>query len=214
MLYKGGLQVLSVLHIIAGTNDSAMTVFIRFINENFDANEHRFLIIDERVNVPNELIKYSNTELISNGNREFGKILDYIRDKDLILLHSLSAFTVYQLLYFISHISILNKMVWIAWGGDLYQWKRRGNRQIKNTIANFIMYSFRRKIKCFVGIFPPDIDYFKKTFKSKAYTFYAPYMGGLYNTLYYKELNLITLNEKQKKMIVLIFKLGINAILY
>lgn len=197
-----------ILHIIAGTNDSVMTNFIRFTKENFAPNEHQFLIIDEGANIPNDLIKYSNTELISNGYKEFNTIIEHIRNNDLILLHSLFAFSVYQLLFFISHISILKKMVWIAWGGDLYQWKRTGNSMIKNILANFIAYLFRRKIKYFVGIFPPDIENFKTKFRSKADTFYASYVGGLYNPLYNKELDLITLDEKIIKNDCIIIQVG------
>ena len=91
-------------------------------------------------------------------------------------------------------------MFWVAWGADLYQWKNKpeGNilRRCKIYIRNAIAFRFRERIKYFVGIFPPDIDYFKKEFKSDAKTFYASYVGGLFNDLYTKRLNLMPLEGK------------------
>jgi len=89
-------------------------------------------------------------------------------------------------------------MVWVAWGADLYQWKKVKRRSMFDKVRNFVAYKFRKKIKCFVGIFLPDIDFFKKEFKSNAKTFYASYVGGLYNPLYEKELNVPSLAEKIK----------------
>jgi hypothetical protein len=46
-------------------------------------------------------------------------------------------------------------------GSDLYQWKREHKGSIFYKGRNLIAYLFRKKIKYFVGIFPPDIEYFK-----------------------------------------------------
>ncbi|MGZ5551098.1 MAG: TDP-N-acetylfucosamine:lipid II N-acetylfucosaminyltransferase [Nitrososphaeraceae archaeon] len=59
--------------------------------------------------------------------------------------------------------------------------------------------TLEKKIRFFVGIFPPDIEYFKKNFKSKAQTFFAGYVSILDNPLYKKKLNLIALDEKRTK---------------
>jgi hypothetical protein len=47
-----------------------------------------------------------------------------------------------------------------------------------------------------VGIFPPDIKFFKNEFNTKAETFYASYTGNLYNPIYNKDLVNKSLSEK------------------
>jgi dTDP-N-acetylfucosamine:lipid II N-acetylfucosaminyltransferase len=188
---------MNILHITTGANYVVTTQYIRFVNENFDINEHTFLILDKQENIPIELSDRSNTIVIDiNKGKQFNTILSYMMKSDLIILHSL-CLSIYQQLFLLFNPFILQKTVWVAWGMDLYQWKREDNGNVLYKGRNLISFIFRKRMNYFVGIFPPDIDYFKNTFKSRAKTFYASYVGGLYNPLYEKDLNLISLAEKR-----------------
>lgn len=188
---------MSILHITTGSY-VIIGSYIRFVNENFDQDLHRFLIVGQKQKAPTELLQYNNVKIINiDDNKAFRTMLNYMRDTEIVLLHSLFFLSAYNLLFLLFHPKMFNNIVWIAWGADLYQWKKAETRFIKDKIINLIAYQFRRKIKYFVGIFSPDIDFFKKEFNSDAKTFYASYVGGLYNPLYKKELNLISLGQKR-----------------
>jgi hypothetical protein len=93
--------------------------------------------------------------------------------------------------------SIMKKIVWVEWGYDLYNWRIK-NSNLKSKLKNAINYSFRKKIKYFVAIFPPDIEVFKNEFTSSAQTFYATYVQRQYDSYFKKAINLVTLSEKSK----------------
>lgn len=187
---------MNILHITTGANYAVTTDYIRFVADNFNISDHVFLIIDKRENVPVELSERANVRIIDTEQGKcFHNILSYMKNSELIIMHSL-CLTIHQQILLLFNLSILNKIVWVAWGMDLYQWKRENNC-MSYKVRNLIAYLFRKKIKYFVGIFPPDIDYFKKTFKSNARTFYASYVEGLYNPLYLKELSLLSLDDKR-----------------
>ena len=63
---------------------------------------------------------------------------------DYIVLHSLFlSATEYACL--LADRKLLNKIVWIEWGADLYSWKQAGG--IKAKIRNYINYRFRSAVK-------------------------------------------------------------------
>lgn len=189
---------MKIIHIIPNSNKAVIDYYVKFINENFDANEHSFIIVSGGRPVGSHILDYSNVVELPNIEKE--DIIRAIRNNDKVILHYLKLNT-YQMFLMLLKSKTFEKLVWVSWGADLYQWKKgyEGHilNRVKISIKNAIAYMFRLKLKYFVGIFPPDIDYFKKEFKSRAITFYASYVGGLYNPLYKKELNLVTLAEKK-----------------
>jgi dTDP-N-acetylfucosamine:lipid II N-acetylfucosaminyltransferase len=185
-----------LLHITTGANYAVTKQYVRFINENFNPQKHIFLIVDKKENVPAELLEQENTITIdANKGRQFTTVLSYMRNSNLIILHSL-CLSIYQQLCLLFYPPIMNKVVWVAWGMDLYQWRWRDKGNIFYKARNLISFIFRTRIKYFVGIFPPDIEYFKKTFKSQANTYYASYVDGLYNPIYKQKFNSPSLLEK------------------
>lgn len=186
-----------IKHVIPNSNKSVIEAFIKFINDNYSTNEHTFDIVSEDKIIYFKGIEYKNVNVIS-----FLRITDIIKivnNNDKVIFHYLKLKTS-QMFLLLFYPKIFKKVFWVAWGADLYQWKNKpeGNilRRCKIYIRNAIAFRFRERIKYFVGIFPPDIDYFKKEFKSDAKTFYASYVGGLFNDLYTKRLNLMPLEGK------------------
>jgi dTDP-N-acetylfucosamine:lipid II N-acetylfucosaminyltransferase len=182
-----------ILHIITASNISVIESYIRFINENFDSNVHRFIFLGSFTNLPGETKKYNNITCCHTNAQIFNLLVNKMRKSDKIIFHS-SLGTLYKFYALISP-KIIKKIYWVAWGADLYEIGKKG-RGIKKIIKKIIGTAFARRIEYFVGIFPPDIEFFKKEFNSHAQTFYASYMGSLYNPLYKTELNLPTLEEK------------------
>ncbi len=188
---------MQILHVTTGANYNVTINYIRFVNDNFEQTEHEFIVVDEISNIPSELLNYKNVLIIDKTEKKYMiQLYKHMLVAEKIVFHSLWLGPFY-LLFLMLKPSLMNKIFWVSWGMDLYQWKSLKKGFIFN-IRNFIAYSFRRKMKYFVGIFPPDIDYFKKEFKSNAKTFYASYTGNLYNPLYKKSIIFNKLEDKVK----------------
>lgn len=91
--------------------------YIAFVNENFDANEHKFFFLKKGKNS----ITASNV-LFSRFYR-FGllfyfELLFYALKADKVILHSLSKWSVIRFLFFFPQLT--RKCYWYLWGGDLY----------------------------------------------------------------------------------------------
>lgn len=175
---------MKICHIVNGSNYSIMETYIRFINEYFEVSDHQFVINDLEENIPPAIMEYQNVyahESLGRVNR-FRMIANFFKTNEMIILHSLSLPLELQTFLLIKP-KLLKKVVWVSWGMDLYQWKKRGLNPV-NIIKNHISYLIRVKVKRFVGIFPPDIDSFRTQFNTEAKTFYASYVDSLYNPIF------------------------------
>ena len=179
------------LHII-GTGNLVAKVFSNFLLENFPAQDHSFLIIGDKFE-QNDFPK--NTTLIRTFRHK--TVMELIKKHDHTLIHgmSISAYTKFCLL---CRPKYLNRIVWVAWGADLYQTDH--SRSLKSKIKNLIDNAFKKRILNFVGIFEPDIQYFRQKFGTRAKTFFAKYAAGTEtrNPIYLHPPFLQTIAEKQK----------------
>ena len=174
------------LHIMTNSNYKVVENYIRFINEEFNREDHTFLIRDSKDNTNHALQDVENIIWLPNAEtKDIKKLFSYLKLSQHIYWHYMQWTAKTQFLISI-HPSIIKKSIWIAWGADLYNWKMNG-KNIKAKIRNSIMYFLRSHFLNFVSIFPPDIEVFKKNFKSKATTYYAPYVDGIYNPIYKKK---------------------------
>lgn len=183
-----------ILHIATGSNYNVIRPFIRFVNEEFDNGLHEFIIMDKKTSVPDDILVYPNVVVVDTRYKSrLSFLITRMYKSDKIVLHSLNK-TSFQFLLLMNP-TLQKRVFWVSWGADLYQWKTR-EFGLKYKIRNQIAYRIRMRLPNFVGIFPPDIDFFKEEFKTSAKTFYASYVGGLYNPLYREDLKLVTLEEK------------------
>lgn len=188
---------MKILHVLPISGYLITKHYIRFIKENFGLEKNSFAVIGRPRDNSENAIPMNNADIkyFDSYIKNYFKIMSYFLKFDKVLFHSLSIRTI-EKIFFLLNPLIMKRLVWIAWGYDLYHWKKnRTNMPCK--VANIIDLFFRKKINNFVGIFPPDVDYFKKTFNSNAQTFYASYVGGLYNPIYTKDLDLTSLEEKK-----------------
>lgn len=156
------------LHVI-GTSNLVAKHFPNFISENFPAEEHSFLIIGDKVS-PKELP--DGAAIIPSYDRK--AVISHIRKSTYVFFHGLSLSTVTKLQLLLP--GYRKKLIWVAWGADLYE----GHTQkgIIQKTKRCIDRLFKARILHFVGIFKPDIDYFRKKYGSKAQTFFAKYAAG------------------------------------
>lgn len=156
------------LHII-GTGHPVAKSFPDFICENFSAKDHDFLIIGDKVS-RDELPEHAT--LIKAYDHK--TVLQKIKASQFVFIHGLSIST--RTKVSLLRKKYLKRIVWVAWGADLYQNNYSGSffRRLKGRVDT----AFKKRISNFVGIFPPDIDYFKAHFNTGAKTFFAKYAAG------------------------------------
>lgn len=151
---------------------------VTFYNEFFNNGEHDILYVNSsNVSQIRDDIKLKQSEVMVCENsllKNLKKIHYIIKKYQYIVLHSFSIFDNVQKILLLPYLS---RIIWIEWGDDLYNWTPRGKAKMLTVPVNRIL---REKIYGVVCIFPPDIDFYKKTFpNSKAKIFYAPYVGGV-----------------------------------
>lgn len=200
-----------ILHIFTDTNYSISEDFIQFINKQFSKEEHTFLYLNKNNKLPNSISKHPNVVSIDiSSNINFSKFTKILNSHDKFLLHGLF-YRLNLLMWFLLRPRYFKKIVWVAWGGDLYKSKKTNKKLLKNMVVNIVKNAFRKRIRYFVGIFPPDIEYYKSEFNSNSKTSYASYAGNLNNAFYEKDLDLITLENKRENKKTINIQVGHSA---
>lgn len=186
-----------ISHVIPNSNISVIETFIKFVNENFSMNEHNFILVQNGKPMNSNVLDQVNVRTTST--LRIKDIFYVLKNNDKVIFHYLQLTTIQMFIVLLFPI-FFKKAYWVAWGADLYQWRKKvdGNifNKVKSIVKNRIALAFRRNFKYFVGIFPPDIDYFKNEFKSNIECFYASYTGNLYNPLYKNEIRYNNIEDK------------------
>ena len=165
---------MKVVHLMR--NEKFTEGIARFYNKFFNDGEHEIIYYLEK-EAPSPINKDFSIKQREYRAVEKNGLIPYLKtlNCDYIVLHSLFLTTT-EAIYLLLDRKLLNKIVWIEWGADLYSWKQKTN--LRNIIRNYFDGAFRNSIPNIVCIFPPDVDYYRKTFpKSKSNVFYAPYKG-------------------------------------
>lgn len=109
--------------------------------------------------------------------------IHYLFEYDYIVLHGLHCIDDFSgLVYCLPKYIFKKKVIWIEWGGDLYE-------QSRSKVKNYLCSRVKKSVGTVVAIFPPDADTYKKKYpSSKARVIYAPYCGpfipDFYKTIY------------------------------
>lgn len=179
------------VHIMNYSNFVVSKMYVQFISDYFDNKEHSFIFIG---NFDSRYEQLSNVcKIIHLTRRE--DVIPYLKKAELVLLHALTFNAKMQMISMLNP-SIMRKIVWIAWGGDLYKKEKRFN--LKNLLTDFIKKTFIRRLRFFVSIFDPDAEYFSKNYKSKARIIKSCYVGSCYLELYRKNFEYVDLLDKFK----------------
>ena len=187
------------LHIMNYSNYTVASAFVRFIGDFFPNEEHTFAFVGNFDN------KYSHLDsrcrVIHLKKRE--ELIPYMKEAGLIILHAMT-FNAKMHIISLLNPKIMRKIVWVAWGGDLYKDKPEQNAKktwvqcLKKCINKNVKTLFIRRLHFFVSIFDPDAKYFEENYKSKAKILKTSYVGGCYDEIYQKSFDYTNLEEKYK----------------
>ena len=148
-----------------------------FYNKFFLNGEHEILYISAPGTQPqfDGALKIRQREVfldLKNKAETIGLIRRLAIEYDYIIMHSLF----YPVTAFLANPQALKKLVWIAWGYDLYNEKKLTG--VKKIISDVMYRTVKSHCSVFIGIFPPDCEFYKEKFpKSRARIYYAPYIS-------------------------------------
>lgn len=124
--------------------------FIDLINENFDLDNHFFIIIGNSNSRFTPIPKQKNiftidiNSLIGLKQYKFYKILKkYTKEAEKIVLHGL--FQTFYIVFFYLNQKLLKRCYWLVWGGDLYFTDMPKN-QLKVKIINYMRRRIYKKV--------------------------------------------------------------------
>ena len=190
-----------LLHVFNEANTIVLCRFVRFLENYFEGYDQTILIIGNPSE--NYLPQCNLNVLYSNQER---KIIRLFSRYDKVFLHSMNLST-REKLQTLFHPTVLDKIAWIAWGGDLYE---NSVSSASGLIKQIIDYSFKKKIKTFIGIFEPDIDVFRQKYGCRADSYFAPYVTVDYkrHLLFSKDYPKQTIRQKYEQDVPINIMIG------
>ena len=169
----------SVLHVVPGFHSGDMVSQVIGFYDRYFPEGHSFCLYSHTQVEPNQFNPSVTIEqrIVSINARQIGECIAFIRylnRYDIVAIHYMSLSLRLQLIMLFFFRSMFKKMVWIEWGGDLYEYPRFFN---ESKIRIFVYEQFCRSIGSFVAIFEPDIAVYRRHFGNKNRVFCAPYSG-------------------------------------
>lgn len=168
-----------ILHLFP--QDKFTVQFIEFINNNFNINEHIFIIYGRKNTYKKSKVeKYNNIIYVNKQNkRNIIKAFKYCYEADKIILHSL--FLPSWLKYYIfMNKNIIRKSNWVIWGGDLYLYKMR-RKNLKSYLNEVIRKKIISNLGGLITHVRGDYELTKKWYGAKGeYMYSFMYPSNLY----------------------------------
>ena len=158
------------LHIIL--DEKFTDGFISFINENFNQNEHKFLVIAPRKSMKYCMIldQFSNVVVLHKKLRDMIRLVKECITADKIIVHSLMIKYIQNLFGF----KMFARKTYIAlWGGEIYE--------EKNIIRDYLKHRILSKVRGIICELEEDYLLTKKKYATRAP--YFPCMMYLSNVV-------------------------------
>jgi len=164
---------MKILHIMI--LDKFIPPFIKFINKNFNSNEHIFVVIGKPRSDYGMDLNINNVFWLDRRLKiiEFEK---YLYKAEKIILHGLWDERILKLLAV--QPWLLKKSYWIMWGGDFYF------PEIQSDLRKYIIKHIRNVITYVDG----DVEYIKKYYKADTKRHYKcfMYLSNIFDESKYK----------------------------
>ncbi|WP_042988077.1 TDP-N-acetylfucosamine:lipid II N-acetylfucosaminyltransferase family protein [Vibrio cholerae] len=152
------------LHI--GTNGNFIKSFIEFIKEEFDFNEHYFLITSDNNNNPiYSNATYSPRTVFSRLKYYFEAIIRMHQAKKIVL-HGIFDIKLNFILFLMPWL--LKKCHWVIWGGDLYI-HVLGEKNLRWKFNEFIRGPVIRNMGYLLTYIPGDVNLARECYRAKGY---------------------------------------------
>ncbi len=171
--------------------------FIKFINTNFNMDDHLFIVYGENDSFKKNQIEDYNNIIYFNKDNIF-KIIDYINKANKIIIHSFFIPKIIKIYIFIRS-DILKRSGWVVWGADLYLHRIKGSN-LKAKISYYMNRKIIKNMGIIITLSKNDYNLAKKWYDVK-----GEYREGMYtNPLELGYLENIKLNRVKAKNTVTI----------
>lgn len=165
------------LHICAPST-RMLKGFIVMLNNHFNTSEHYFLCrttsdgLDGFTTLHKNVINWKD---LGRGklNKFIGAIKAFKASQNIII-HGFTFSMKWMLLLYLCRDQLRKKGIWIVWGADLYNYRRKSGSRLFNMLVNHIEESLRISCRTSVVVFPTDISVFKRAFGEERTLFCAP----------------------------------------
>ena len=156
---------------------------LRFLQNYFRSYNFELYIIqlnETKVSLPDDI--YAKVVRIStpfSSHSQNIEIIDLLKEYDIIVFHSLSLPVNMKMYIGLLHQKLINKIVWIEWGYDLYLEQAPGIKgKIIYNIKALTRRFFEKYIPYFIAIHPADVESYHKIIKGKAKVYVALYRSS------------------------------------
>lgn len=172
--YKHVRRIRLILHLF-NYDEKFIIPYVNFINENFDKNQHMFLIVGkEKIEVIGDKIKQ-----FESYRKNLYKSITLLNSFDKIVIHGLNNTDLSKILFF--QPWLLKKSYWVIWGGDLYYYRDR-RKNIKSGIHEFFRRFIIRNIGGLITHIRGDYELAKEWYGVKGSYYYSfMYPSNLYH---------------------------------
>lgn len=190
-----------ILHIFP--DEKFTKPYIKFINNNFDINEHIFFILSSG-NFINKNEKIEKNVIINEGMKSLPFLVSKMNKCKKIIIHSMFNKRIVFILF--SQPWILKKCNWVIWGGDLYCY-REATKSVKSKMFRKIRNLTIKRFGEVTTLVKEDYYLAKKHYNIK-----GKYNEGMYpNTINLEYLNSIKKNKKNKEITCINIQIGNSA---
>lgn len=178
------------LHLM--TNDKFNSGYIKFIEENFDMEEHLFVFWSGASEDEIKILDRDNIFKIKNFVHKT-LLMKYLYKSEKIFLHGLHNKRLNKMLYY--NQGVLKKCIWIIWGGDLHAYEIPKTTR-KEKKKEFYRKNIIKKFGGYISLFEEEYNLCKKWYESD---------GKFYPTFNYPSnlFNEIKIEEKKEEKIVI-----------
>ena len=161
---------MTILHIFKDTNQKFYEPYIKFINNNYNYQEH-FFMIEEYDSRQAKDFYSNNIEYVSKS--QYIKLLGKLYLSDKIILHGLMSPRLMILIYL--QPWLLKKCYWVIWGVDLYYY-RKEKRTIKSKLLEIIRKKVIRNMGSIISLVKGDYDLAVKWYGTNAIYYHGMYV--------------------------------------
>ncbi len=153
-----------VLHV--GKCDKFLPPFISYIKNNFDYNQHKFLLrsgmADKELRIDKNI--YFSKGKYLNKYKYYLKFMIMAHRADKVILHGLFDSEIIRILFFLPWL--LKKSYWVMWGGDVYRFHKKVD-SFKKKIREFYRRNVIRKMGHFIAYTTGEYENLKNWYGAK-----------------------------------------------
>lgn len=161
-----------IIHFITG-GDIYSYNYINYVKRNFDVSQNKFFVYKNKNYNENYTTDYPNLEYYNKEIQFSIKKYKEIHKANKIVLHQLNIPLV-VLFWVIFYPFIYNKLMWVIWGADLYDYYEKKVR-LKDYLIEYLRSYFIRRVKYISCYIEGDYYLCRKIYGSKAKYFKSCY---------------------------------------